>query len=50
MYEVFLKADGKEIFVGYFKNFLEIENLKKEYPNKEFVIYKVITDFGDLSE
>ena len=44
MYEVFLKTDGKEIFVGYFKTFLEIENLKRDYPNKEFVIYKLIGD------
>jgi len=44
MYEVFLKADGKEIFIGYFKTLSEIENLKKDYPNKEFVIYKLIGD------
>jgi len=48
MYEVYLKVDGKgEIFVGYFKTFLEIEKLKKEYPNKEFVIYKVVGDFNE---
>jgi len=48
MYEVFLKADGKEIFIGYFKTFFEIEKLKKEYPNKEFVVYRVIGDFGEI--
>jgi hypothetical protein len=50
MYELYIKENGKEIFVGFFKSVLEIENLKRDYPNKEFVIYKVISDFGDLNE
>ena len=44
MYELYIRENGKEIFVGFFRTFLEIEKLKKDYPNKEFVIYKVIGD------
>jgi hypothetical protein len=49
MYEVYLKnSDGREIFVGFFRSIFEIDNLKKDYPDKEFVIYKVIGDFGEI--
>jgi hypothetical protein len=45
MYELYIRENEKEIFVGFFRTIFEIENLKKEYPNKEFVIYKIIGDF-----
>jgi hypothetical protein len=48
MYELYIRENGNEIFVGFFKSILEIENLKKDYPNKEFVIYKVIGDFREI--
>jgi len=44
MYEVFLKTDGKEIFIGYFKTLSEIELLRKQFSDN-LVIYKVIGDF-----
>jgi len=47
MYELYIRENGKEFFVGFFKSILEIENLKKDYPNKDFVIYKVIGDFNE---
>jgi len=47
MYEVYLKVDGKEIFVGYFKTLTEVELLREQFSDN-LIVYKVIGDFREI--
>jgi hypothetical protein len=49
MYEVYLKKDGKEIFVGFFKTLTEIELLREQFSDN-LIVYKVIGGFGGLND